>query len=278
MTCRNLLKPLIERRTGLRVPEDIMVAHCPERILPGNVFDEIVGNDRIIGGMNSESAERAAEVYATFVEGRLLKTDDISAELAKLMENTFRDVNIALANEFSHICENLDVEVRDVIGLANRHPRVNILSPGIGVGGHCIPVDPWFLKEVAPYHSRLISTARQINDEVPVRIAARIRRAVRDVSAPKIIALGATYKRDCEDVRESPAITIVQALRRDGYAVEHYDPLVAGMEYGSLAEVAKDADLIAVLVAHKPVMSELEARGDIVRAVMRRPSILAFDE
>ena len=278
MTCRNLLKPLIERRTGLRVPEDIMVAHCPERILPGNVFDEIVGNDRIIGGMNSESAERAAEVYATFVEGRLLKTDDISAELAKLMENTFRDVNIALANEFSHICENLDVEVRDVIGLANRHPRVNILSPGIGVGGHCIPVDPWFLKEVAPYHSRMISTARQINDEVPVRIAARIRRAVRDVSAPKIIALGATYKRDCEDVRESPALTIVQALRRDGYAVEHYDPLVAGMEYGSLAEVAKDADLIAVLVAHKPVMSELEARGDIVRAVMRRPSILAFDE
>ena len=237
MTCRKMLKPLIEKTTGLSVPGDILLAHCPERILPGDIFHEIVHNDRLIGGVDAASTKAAREVYATFVKGALVETNDVAAELSKLMENTYRDVNIALANEFAAICERLGVDVLETIRLANRHPRVDILAPGIGVGGHCIPVDPWFLKEVARYDSRLISTARLINDEMPERIAAKIRRATRDVDAPKIVALGATYKRNCEDMRESPAKEVVRLLREDGFDVAHRDPLVQALAYESLAEV-----------------------------------------
>ncbi len=146
LTCRNVIVPLIEKMTRFKVPGDILLAHCPERILPGDVFHEIVHNERLIGGIDQASAKAAAEVYACFVRGRLHEIDDVSAELAKLMENTYRDVNIALANEFSQICELLGADAKLVIGLANRHPRVDIMAPGIGVGGHCIPVDPWFLQ------------------------------------------------------------------------------------------------------------------------------------
>ena len=168
MTCRKFIKPIIEKLTGLKVPDDILVAHCPERILPGDIFREIIENDRLIGGMDERSTKAAAEVYATFVKGTLHQTDDITAELSKLMENTYRDVNVALANELAQICELLGVDGRTAIGYANKHPRVKIMNPGIGVGGHCIPVDPWFLKEIAPYNSKLITMARLINDEMPI--------------------------------------------------------------------------------------------------------------
>jgi UDP-N-acetyl-D-mannosaminuronic acid dehydrogenase len=194
LTCRERVTPMIEARTNLKVGETLFLAHCPERILPGDIFHEIVYNDRIIGGVNEETQNRAAEVYTSFVKGNLYKTDDVTAELVKLMENSYRDVNIALANEFNAVAETLGIDGRNAIELANKHPRVNILMPGIGVGGHCIPIDPWFIKEVDPANSRLIFTSRLINDEMPARIAARIRREVRDVRAPKIIALGAAYK------------------------------------------------------------------------------------
>jgi len=278
MTCRRLVKPLIEKLTGLTVPDDILLAHCPERILPGDIFREIVENDRLIGGMDDRSTHAAAEVYGTFVKGVLHRTDEVSAELAKLMENTYRDVNVALANEFAQICELLGVDGRKVIGYANKHPRVSIMNPGIGVGGHCIPVDPWFLKEVAPYNSKLITTARFINDDMPLHIAEKIRRAVAGVADPRIVAIGATYKKNCEDMRESPAIEIVHLLRQDGYNVAHYDPLVPTMGFSSLRDVAEGADLVAVLVCHDAIKRELTDDRSAIEQVMRRTRILFFDE
>jgi len=277
-TCRDVVKPIIEQKTGFLVPRDVMLAHCPERILPGDIFREIVENDRLIGGMDTASTHAAAEIYATFVRGTLHHTDDISAELSKLMENTYRDVNVALANELAAICEKLGADAREVIGLANKHPRVNILNPGIGVGGHCIPVDPWFLREIAPHDSRLISAARLINDEMPSRVAGKIRHAVRASGSPRIVLLGMTYKKDCEDQRESPALRVADYLREDGYDFAHYDPLVSGRGYGSLVTAARDADLVAILVAHTCILKELRDNEAAIRGAMRTPCIEVYDK
>lgn len=277
LTCRNLIAPLIAKLTGLTVPGDVALAYCPERILPGNIFHEIVGNDRIIGGLDDESAGLAAELYKTFVNGRLFLTDDLSAELAKLFENTYRDVNIALANEFASICDDLGASPGAVIELANRHPRVNIHTPGIGVGGHCIPFAPWFLHEAAPSSSRLITTGRSINDAQPPRVASRIRRAVRMVADPVIVLFGATYKRNSEDTRESPAIKIFELLKEDGYRVRLLDPLVPELGYRSMAEAATGADLLVILVAHDSVISELRESYDAIARSMREPRVLSFD-
>lgn len=278
MTCKNFIKPLIEKRTKLNVTNDVLLAHCPERILPGDIFREIVHNDRLIGGIDLPSAKAAEEVYSVFVKGKLHLTDDVSAELSKLMENTYRDVNIALANELARICELLGRDPRQVIAFANKHPRVNILAPGIGVGGHCIPVDPWFLKEVAPYDSRLITTARLINDEVPHRVAAKIRASVADVANPRIVLLGATYKKNCEDMRESPAIEIFHALKKDGYDVSQYDPFVPKLHYQSIQEIAKGSDLIAVLVCHDAIRHELLREQVAIEREMRHERIVFFEE
>jgi UDP-N-acetyl-D-mannosaminuronic acid dehydrogenase len=278
MTCRRVVQRLVEKHTKFKVPQDILVAHCPERILPGDIFQEIVHNDRLIGGMDARSTKAAAAIYATFVKGQLHETDDISAELSKLMENTYRDVNIALANEFAQICELLGADVRKVIGFANKHPRVKILSPGIGVGGHCIPVDPWFLKEVAPNDSRLITMARLVNDEMPHRVAAKIRQAVADVPDPRIVLLGATYKRNCEDMRESPAMEIMHLLQIDGYRIAHHDPLVPKLRYSSLTKVAKGADLIAVLVCHDSIKQELTENRAAIERAMRHRRIVFFEK
>lgn len=269
LTTRNFLKSMIEAGTKLKVPQDVYLAHCPERILPGDIFKEIVENDRLIGGVDAASTRVAKEIYASFVTGELIETDDLSAELSKLMENTFRDVNIALANEFALICEDVGVDVRHVISFANRHPRVKILAPGIGVGGHCIPVDPWFLKEIAPYNSRLISTARTINDEMPGRTAAKIRHAVRDLEKPRIVAFGATYKKNCEDVRESPATEVVHLLKRDGYDVKHVDPLVPDMTYDDASKLLDQCDLAVVLVAHDAVVDAVRKHEKAARGKTR---------
>lgn len=277
LTCRAHIRPLLENGTGLRVPADVMLAHCPERILPGDIFQEIVHNERLIGGLDAASTTAASHVYAAFVEGALHTTDDLTAELAKLAENTYRDVNIAFANELSLICDSLGAETDEVFRFANRHPRVNILQPGIGVGGHCIPVDPWFLKQLAPYGSRLITTARIINDEMPTRCASQIRQEVSDLDAPVIVALGATYKRDCEDQRESPAINVVRILREDGYEVRHYDPLVPELNHGSLEAVLDHADLVVVLVGHSVVVKELSALRPRLVELMHHERVLVLD-
>lgn len=274
MTCRQMIKELIERNTPLKVPEDIFLSHCPERIIPGDIFFEIVHNDRLIGGIDKKSTDLAIEIYRTFVKGELLPTDDLTAEMAKLLENTYRDINIAFANEFKAICDDLDLEVENVIKLANRHPRVNVLRPGIGVGGHCIPVDPWFLKEIAPYNSRLITVARMINDEMPERIAAKIRKKVSRLVNPKILLLGATYKRNCEDIRESPAIHIAKILCEEGYNIEHYDPLVPGMGSTALDKTILNSDFVAVLVSHDLIKQEVERIQSICQGL---PEIVFFD-
>jgi UDP-N-acetyl-D-mannosaminuronic acid dehydrogenase len=276
LTCRERLTPIIEAATGLTVGEDIFLAHCPERILPGDIFYEIVHNDRIIGGINRQTQDMAAEVYASFVEGALYKIDDVTAELVKLMENTYRDVNIALANEFAAVAETLGIDGREAIRLANRHPRVDILSPGIGVGGHCIPIDPWFIKEVDPSNSRLIFTSRLINDEMPGKVAGQIRRAVRDVTAPRIVAIGAAYKPNVDDPRESPALDIVRLLREDGYDVTHLDPLIDGMGYDSLEVACAGADLLAVLVPHRVTVEELDRDRAAIERAMRTPRVIVF--
>lgn len=275
LTCRQIIAPLIEK-SGLKVGEDILLCHCPERILPGDVFEEIVHNDRVIGGLDGQAAEMAREIYASFVKGKIYLTDDVTAELIKLMENTYRDVNIALANELAAAAEGLGVNIMQAIELANKHPRVNILKPGIGTGGHCIPVDPWFIKEVDPVNSRLIHTARLINDEVPAKITAKIRQALKDIKNPRIVVLGVTYKPNTYDIRNSPALKIVSLLREDGYQVAAYDPLVEGYRYTSIEEVAKGADCLVLLVEHQIIKEELARKESQVKKAMRRPLILRF--
>lgn len=241
----------------------ILVAHCPERVLPGRIMTELVTNDRIVGGITREAAERARDLYNTFCDGEILLTDATTAEMAKLVENSFRDVNIAFANELSLICDKLNVNVWELIELANHHPRVNILQPGPGVGGHCIAVDPWFIVDAAPELARIIRTAREVNDSKPRWVIDKVRTAVADLEAPVIATLGLAFKPDVDDLRESPARKITADLadlfpHGDIVVVEpHVEELpaelanrknVALVEFGDA--VAK-ADVVVLLVDHR---------------------------
>jgi UDP-N-acetyl-D-mannosaminuronic acid dehydrogenase len=275
LTCREVISPMISRK-GFVIGEDILLAHCPERILPGNIFHEIIYNDRIIGGINEASGLAAKEIYASFVKGELFVTDDITAELCKLMENTYRDVNIALSNEFAAVGETLEIDIKRAIELANKHPRVNILSPGIGVGGHCIPIDPWFIKEVDPENSTLIFAARKINDEMPAKIAAKIRRAVSHLKDPVIIALGVTYKPNTNDPRESPALEVIRLLIQDGYNVKIYDPLTKEYYYDSFLDIVKGSDCLAILVEHDLIINDIKEKEVAISELMCHPIILRF--
>jgi UDP-N-acetyl-D-mannosaminuronic acid dehydrogenase len=210
-----------EQRPDLVAPQadrdeaDVHIAHCPERVLPGSVLRELVDNDRIIGGISVRCAEHAEELYQNFVRGEIHLTNARTAELAKLVENAFRDVNIAFANELSNICDELDINVWELISLANKHPRVNILSPGPGVGGHCIAVDPWFIIAAAPQKSKVIRAAREVNDGKPEMVIEKVRVAARKLRAPVVACFGLSYKRDIDDLRESPAMHIVEQLARE---------------------------------------------------------------
>lgn len=211
-------KWLASARPDLTFPQDageaadINIAHCPERVLPGKVLEELVSNDRIIGGMTSKCSERAIELYKTFVRGDCITTNSRTAEMAKLTENSFRDVNIAFANELSIICDKLNISVWELIRLANRHPRVNILSPGPGVGGHCIAVDPWFIVDSAKEDARIIRAAREINDNKPMYVIEKIEAAADQFKKPVVACLGLAFKADIDDLRESPALAITQHL------------------------------------------------------------------
>jgi UDP-N-acetyl-D-mannosaminuronic acid dehydrogenase len=203
-------------------------------------------------------------------------TDDITAEMVKLMENTYRDVNIALANEFSLIAETLGIDIKRAIEIANKHPRVKILSPGIGVGGHCLPKDPWFLIQTDPKNATLILEARRINENMPDKVASKVRKSLKDIKNPKIIALGMTYKPDSDDLRESPALRVVEILRDEGYDVTCYDNHVRGHTYTSIKEIAKNVDCLLILVEHTEIREELEKFSDEIKSVMRNPIILRF--
>ena len=260
--------------SGLPVTGDgagVMLAHCPERVLPGRILDELVRNDRIIGGIDRPSAERARELYASFAQGAILLTDATTAELVKLMENTYRDVNIALANEFALVAERVGVDIWEAIELANRHPRVSVLKPGPGVGGHCIAVDPWFIAQVAPEATPLIQTARRVNDRMPGHVVGLVKEAVAGVPGPVVACLGLAYKANVDDLRESPALEVVRQLRAEGMQVRTFDPLagpVPGLESAhcrSLAEAVAGADCAVILTDHR----ELEALQPEALAAMR---------
>ncbi len=201
-------------KTGIQQngTQQIYIAYCPERVLPGHILRELIENDRIIGGIDKASSEKAINFYQSFVNGGLLLTDSATAEMSKLVENAFRDVNIAFANELSLICDQLKLNVWELIRLANRHPRVNILQPGPGVGGHCIAVDPWFIVDSAPEQARLIRLAREINDGKPAHVVAKTLAATAHISQPKIACLGISFKANIDDIRESPALMIIQEL------------------------------------------------------------------
>jgi UDP-N-acetyl-D-mannosaminuronic acid dehydrogenase len=246
----DVLLPILGE-SGLVPGEDLLVAFCPERVLPGKILEELVNNNRVIGGINGKSAMAAAALYSTFVKGELLQTDATTAEMTKLMENTYRDVNIALANEFAMVAEHAGVNVWEAIRFANQHPRVNILQPGPGVGGHCIAVDPWFIVEKAAGKARLIQTARSVNGGMPRYVVEKIRQLTEGIAAPKIALLGLTYKANVDDCRESPALVIKKILEGLGLQAVAHDPLAKNVKTVSLREALSQADLTVLLVNHE---------------------------
>jgi UDP-N-acetyl-D-mannosaminuronic acid dehydrogenase len=254
-TTVDLVAPVLER-SGLKAGSDFFLCYSPERVLPGHILSELIENARVVGGLTPESAAAGRDLYATFVKGEIIETDATTAEMVKLMENTTRDVNIAIANEFSRLAEKFGVDVWEAITLANRHPRINILNPGPGVGGHCISVDPWFLVEAAPELTPLIYRARQVNDAQPHFVLEKVRQAVGSLREKKIAALGLAYKPDVDDLRESPAAEVVHLLQGEGAQVKVWEPFkcdanMKGIEMAcTLEEAISDAEALLLLVKH----------------------------
>ncbi|MFT3931302.1 MAG: UDP-N-acetyl-D-mannosamine dehydrogenase [Spongiibacteraceae bacterium] len=241
---------------GHNVGTDVFVAHCPERVLPGRILVELVENDRVVGGINEASTQVAVAFYEEFVRGEVLPTTAKTAEMVKLTENSSRDVQIAFANEISMICEAEGINTWEVIALANRHPRVNILQPGPGVGGHCIAVDPWFIVHRSPEYARLIRTAREVNDYKPEWVLERVRKKAAKFKTPVIGCLGLAFKADVDDLRESPAMDIVRHLQKEniGELLICEPNLKSHPEFKLMRaeDVIKEADIILLLVDHKP--------------------------
>jgi UDP-N-acetyl-D-mannosaminuronic acid dehydrogenase len=243
---------------GIDISE-IFISHCPERVLPGNIMNELVENDRIVGGIDRQSTIETIKFYEKFVNGEIFPTDSKTAEMAKLTENSFRDVNIAFANELSILCSNLNIDVNELIRLANRHPRVDILKPGPGVGGHCIAVDPWFIISKDPENARIIKTAREINIYKTEWVIEKIKNEAQKFETknnkkPKIACFGLAFKPDIDDLRESPAMHIARTLKSYGYEILAVEPNIDyhdDLEIFHHDEAINNADLITILVAHK---------------------------
>lgn len=274
---------LADARPDLTFPQqageesDIRVAYCPERVLPGHVLRELVDNDRVIGGMTARCSAVAKRLYKTFVQGECVITNARTAEMCKLTENAFRDVNIAFANEMSLICDKLDINVWELIGLANRHPRVNILRPGPGVGGHCIAVDPWFIFNRTPEQARLVHTARLVNDGKPDWVIAKVVEAITAIHAqhqrtPRVAILGLAFKPNIDDLRESPAMEIAKQLgQRSDAEVCFVEPNITALPASapparlvSLEEALPWADIVVVLVGHDEFVGMTTASSQIV--------------
>jgi UDP-N-acetyl-D-mannosaminuronic acid dehydrogenase len=255
LTTLDLVKPILER-SGLKAGIDFYLCYSPERVLPGQILQELIENARVVGGITPESAKAGHDLYATFVKGEIIETDSTTAEMVKIMENTTRDVNIAIANEFSRLAEKFGVDVWEAISFANRHPRINILSPGPGVGGHCISVDPWFFVEAAPELTPLIYHARKVNDGQPHFVVKKVKQALGNLKNKKIAALGLAYKPDVDDLRESPATEVVHLLQLAGAHVKAWEPFkpdadMKGIDMATSFDAAiQDADLILLLVKH----------------------------
>lgn len=249
----------------------IHIAHCPERVLPGHIMRELVENDRIVGGTTLEATKAVAEFYRSFVTGEVLKTDARTAEMAKLTENSFRDVNIAFANELSILCDKFKIDVWELIRLANRHPRVNILQPGTGVGGHCIAVDPWFIVHEGGEDARIIRAAREINDYKTHWVTKRILEEVENFKKsnerePTVACMGLAFKPNIDDLRESPAVLVFQSLVQSGHEPVAVEPNLKCHKSIALTdyhEAAKQADIVVYLVAHNE-FKELPVKGKVL--------------
>ena len=281
-TTEKLAQWLADARPDLTFPQeageaaDVQIAYCPERVLPGRVVHELVDNDRVIGGMTRAANYMAATLYKTFVRGDLIATNARTAEMCKLTENSFRDVNIAFANELSIICDKLDINVWELIQLANRHPRVSILQPGAGVGGHCIAVDPWFIVDTAPEEARIIRTAREVNDHKPGWVVEKVKAAIADALADnpgqcmadvKVACLGLAFKQDIDDLRESPALEIARQIAKLGCQVVAVEPNIeilpeklcqTNLTLSPLNDALAIADVVCVLVKHKPFVAAVD--------------------
>lgn len=281
-TCVNTVAPVIEKELGFSHLNDYHLAHCPERVIPGNILTEMIHNDRIIGGTTPEATKATAELYQRFVQGKLLLTDATTAELCKLMENTYRDVNIALANELSGIADDLKVNIHEAIKLANHHPRVNIHTPGVGVGGHCIPVDPWFIIDAAPEKSNLMRQARAINDGRPKLFAERILEFAAQ-NKGQLALLGMSYKINVDDMRESPAVEIIKEVAKHSkktiwLAEPHLDDLpsklkeLGNLELVSTEKAFRSADHLIALVEHSIFQGAAETYQKEVHPVLSLPT------
>ena len=259
-TTIDVVAPILEK-SGLKADADFHLAYSPERVLPGQILRELIENTRVIGGVNPASAEAGRSLYSAFVTGDIILTDATTAEMVKLMENTFRDINIAAANEFSRLAEGFGVDIWEAISLANRHPRVRILNPGPGVGGHCISVDPWFLVEASPDTANLVRAARQVNDSQPAYLVDFLRRRLGSLDKLTIAALGLSYKADVDDVRESPAIHTVELLAQAGARVNVFEPYRADLSLehaetcATLEDAVQSADVLLLLVGHSQFRS-----------------------
>ena len=266
MSTDETIKPIFEN-AGFTIGEDLYLAHCPERVLPGRILEELVHNDRIIGGITPECSKKASEVYGQFVEGDIMLTEAKTAELSKCMENTFRDVNIALANELAKICAEIGVNTLDVIELANKHPRVNLHSPGPGVGGHCLAIDPYFIYAKAPETAKIIKLARDTNNSMPDFVCENVGKIIKE---GKIAIFGVSYKGNTGDDRESPAYEIIAKLKQAGFDLSIHDPHIKNDNFVSLGDAVKDADLILILCDHNEFK---EIDFDLISKNMKKPVI-----
>ena len=246
MSTDDVIKPIFEK-AGYTIGKDLYLAHCPERVLPGKIIHELVHNNRIIGGITPECSKKASEVYGQFVEGELMLTEAKTAELSKCMENTYRDVNIALANELAKICAEIGVNALDVIKMANKHPRVNLHSPGPGVGGHCLAIDPYFIYAKAPETAKIIKLARDTNNSMPQFVFENIKKITPN---GKIAILGVAYKGNTDDDRESPAFDIITLLENEGYEVAIHDPHIKNDLYVDFENAVSESNLIVILSDH----------------------------
>lgn len=246
MSTDDVIKPIFEK-AGYTIGKDLYLAHCPERVLPGKIIEELIHNDRIIGGITPECSKKASEVYGQFVEGELMLTEAKTAELSKCMENTYRDVNIALANELAKICAEIGVNALDVIKMANKHPRVNLHSPGPGVGGHCLAIDPYFIYAKAPETAKIIKLARDTNNSMPQFVYENVCKIIPE---GKISIFGVSYKGNTGDDRESPAYEIIALLENKGYEIAIYEPHIERDNFVDFNEAIEGSNLILILADH----------------------------
>jgi UDP-N-acetyl-D-mannosaminuronic acid dehydrogenase len=270
-TIDKIVRPIVEN-SGFLVGEDIHLVHCPERIIPGNMIYELENNSRTIGADSIEIANRVKDLYSTFCKNEIVITDIRSAEMSKVVENTFRDINIAFANELAKICQSDNMDVYEIIRIANKHPRVKILSPGPGVGGHCISVDPWFLVGDYPELTPLISTARKVNDSMPVHVFERIKFIMKEhsiVDLSKVGLYGLTYKENVDDTRESPTLQLLHYLEKNQlFGIKVYDPFVkvnlVPNQYFNFNQFLYDIKLIVIMVAHDDIKSKINELLNVI--------------